>query len=82
MEILEMLKKETYVIEHNPHRPTPYKVRLIVPGAYCLDNLPSGRTKDILGYGRTLEDAAKEAFEKRNALRPSVRAVLRLVPPR
>jgi hypothetical protein len=82
MEILEMLEKEIYAIEHDPHRPTTYKVRLVVPGAFCLDNLPSGRTRDIVGHGRTLEDAAKDAFEKRRALRPNVRAVLRLVPTR
>jgi len=59
-EALEKIKNETYAIEHNPNCPNPFLVRLVGKGG-CLDKKPSGKTKDILGYGETLEMAVSRA---------------------
>ncbi len=65
--VLEKLEKTTYVLEHSPSCPSPYLVRLIGAQKGRLDKLPAGRTADVLGYGRTLEDAATKAFVAQEA---------------
>lgn len=46
----------TYVLEHNPNCPSPYKVRL-----------PRGVInirKDAIGYGRTFAEAFEKAYDE------------------
>lgn len=61
----EKLTKETFSVHHNPNCPSPFEVRLVGKSAGRLDNLYRQFTRDILGYGRTFEEAAKEAWIKR-----------------
>jgi hypothetical protein len=79
MRATKKLGEMTYVVEHNPNCAMPYLVRLVTPGCGVLDKLPSGQTKDILGYGRTMEEAAGKAFGKLEGLRKRSRAALELV---
>lgn len=64
MESIAMLEQQTYVIEYNPNCHKPYLVRLVAPGTGYIDKLPPRKTKDILGYGRTLKEAASRAFRR------------------
>lgn len=64
MPVMKELEKVTYVIEYSPNCPMKYLVRLVAPGTGCIDKLPPDLTRDALGYGRTLEEAAMEAFRK------------------
>ncbi len=64
MEILERLNKETYVVEHSPNCPSPFLVRLVGPESGVIDKKYYDETKDILGFGKTLEEAAQAAFTK------------------
>lgn len=71
----EWLSKRTFVIEHNPNCPMPFLVRLPGKNKGVIDKLPYGGlgditlTKDILGFGKTLREAADAARkqEKENA---------------
>ncbi len=66
-EALERLKDLTYAIEHNPNCPSPYLVRLVGTSGY-LDKLSDIRkTKDILGYGKTLDQATSRALVQKRA---------------
>jgi hypothetical protein len=59
-EILEFLSDKTYAIEHNPNCPSQYLIRF--PGKNgAIDKKPPKETKDIVGYGNTLEEAVSEA---------------------
>lgn len=68
---LAMLKGWTYVIQYNSNCPSPFLVRL--PGRSGFIDLksysggPAGvgdhRTGDVLGFGRTLKEAAASAVE-------------------
>lgn len=69
MDSVEMLEQHTHVIEYNPNCHKLYLVRLVASSAGYIDKLPPGKTKDILGYGRTLKDAASNAFRKSERLR-------------
>ncbi|MBI2062249.1 MAG: hypothetical protein HYT64_00945 [Candidatus Yanofskybacteria bacterium] len=64
MEILERLNKETYVVEHSPNCPSPFLVRLVGPESGVIDKKYYDETNDILGFGKTLEEAAQAAFTK------------------
>lgn len=58
----------TFAVQHNPNCPSPWLVRL--PGKGPIDMLPYGdplrlvkhQTGDILGFGKTLEEAAHSAL--------------------
>lgn len=65
-EIPEWLAVETFAVQHCPNCPKPYLVRLIARGRgildlkpYCGD--PSNLTRDVLGFGLTLQEAAEAA---------------------
>ena len=65
-EALELLKNETYVLQHNPNCPNPYCIRLVgAPGR--IDMLPAKQTGDIVGYGKTMVLAAQMALALRRA---------------
>ena len=69
MNIPDWMLKKTFMIQHNPNCASPFLVRLVRPGKGRIDGLPySGHsdtvmTKDILGFGDTLEEASREAGE-------------------
>ncbi len=74
---LERLYKVTFVVQHNPNCPHPFLVRLCGIMAGNIDMKPYGAisfhplfgsvaprdlTKDIIGSGTTLAEAARKAF--------------------
>ncbi|MBT6691080.1 hypothetical protein HOB10_01960 [Candidatus Parcubacteria bacterium] len=59
------LRDITYSVHHSPNCPSPFQVRLIGHGMAILDNLHRRSTKDILGYGQSIEDAARDAWHKK-----------------
>ncbi len=76
MEPLFALAMETYMIEHNPNCPMPYLVRLVTPGSATLDRRPVQElTSDTIGYGKSLGEAARDAFSKRAAARTALSAL-------
>lgn len=62
---VEKLSKVTFSVHHSPSCPKPFQVRLVGAGVARLDNLQRTTTKDICGHGQTLEEAAKEAWQKK-----------------
>ena len=60
---LQKLSKLTYAIQHNPNCAKPFLVRLC--GGGILDYRAPQYTDDILGFGKTLEDAAVQALVKK-----------------
>lgn len=66
MEALDRLNKETYVVQHSPNCPSPFLVRLVGPESGVIDMKYYDETKDILGFGKTLEEAARAAFVKQS----------------
>ena len=62
---VKKLAKVTFSVHHNPICLKPYQVRLIGKFTGSLDNLQNSSTRDILGYGKTLEEAAKNAWTER-----------------
>jgi len=73
--VTQRMSRMTYVVEHNPNCPSPFLVRLVGVGKGILDKLPSRTTRDVLGYGQTFEDAAKEALAMKQAAIDFVRSV-------
>jgi len=69
MDSVAMLEQQTHVIEYSPNCRMRYLVRLVAPGEGYIDKLPSGKTKDALGWGRTLKEAASRAFKRLETLR-------------
>ncbi len=66
------LSELTFAVQHNPNCPSPWLVRL--PGSSgAIDMKPYGdgiglvrnQTSDILGFGKTFEDAAKSALARK-----------------
>jgi hypothetical protein len=65
----EELLNRTFVVQHNPNCPSPFLVRL--GGAGPIDMKPYGdglglrphQTGDILGFGKTLAEAAEDALK-------------------
>lgn len=61
------LAGKAFVVQHNPNCPSPFLVRMPGDGGR-IDMLPYAtplspcETKDILGFGRTLEEAATVAL--------------------
>lgn len=72
------LLKKTFVVQYNPGCPKKFLVRLVSPGTGCLDMkhyhvmiATYDKTKDVLGFGRTLREAAEDArreYESRKKL--------------
>jgi hypothetical protein len=62
MDIMSRLKELAYWVQHNPNRPMPFLVRLVGKGRKRIDGLYYDQTKDILGFGRTLVEAAENAL--------------------
>ena len=56
--IPEWLLERTFEVQHNPNCPSPFLVRMVTPGTGRLDSLPPNVTKDTIGYGKTLTEAA------------------------
>jgi hypothetical protein len=55
-----------FSLHHSPSCPKRFEVRLIGHKAFRLDNLRCDpASKDICGYGNTLEVAAKQALQKK-----------------
>ena len=66
MEIyVEKLRSVTFSVHHNPNCPSPFQVRLTGESIGHLDNLHRKETKDILGHGKSFEEAAQEAWQKK-----------------
>lgn len=63
------LQKVTHVVEFSPSCPCPYLVRL--PGKSAVIDKISDRTKttDAIGCGKTLEEAAENAFQAQQTIR-------------
>jgi hypothetical protein len=64
----EILKR-TFAVQYNPNCPSPWLVRLIGRKAALIDLKPYSRftapedmTGDILGFGKTFEEAADAAI--------------------
>jgi hypothetical protein len=64
MSIMSSLYESTFVMEHNPNCPHAVLLRLVGKSSGGIDLLPPDVTKDILGYGRTFEEAAEDALKK------------------
>ena len=65
----DWLKEQTFVVQFNPNCPSRYAVRLVTPGTGRLDMKPyagarEGLTKDTVGFGKTLREAAEAARAK------------------
>jgi hypothetical protein len=61
--VLDQLAEKTFAIQHNPNCPSPYLVRLAGKGRRMIALKPRSQTADILGYGKTLCEAAAAALE-------------------
>lgn len=62
MKVMQELEQLTFVVQHNPNCPRPFLVRL-VGLASVIDYKPPEKTADILGYGKTLREAAAVALK-------------------
>ncbi len=65
MSAMEELCRMTYAVEHNPNCRMPFMVRLAGRAAAAVDFKPPEWTDDVLGYGKTMEGAARRALSKR-----------------
>ncbi len=61
----DKLRSLTYAVIHNPNCPSPFQVRLVAERAAMLDHLACSRTRDVCGHGQSLEEAARDAWNKR-----------------
>jgi len=61
--VLEQFTKKMFAVQHKPNHPSPYLVRLIGKGRDGIDLKPPNQTADVLGYGKTLYEAAAAALE-------------------
>jgi hypothetical protein len=69
MTTLESLQHKTYALQHNPNCRNPYLIRLVGPGQGSLDlNQDYPKTKDVLCFGSTLEEAVSVALASGNKL--------------
>ncbi|OGI15528.1 MAG: hypothetical protein A2Z52_00555 [Candidatus Moranbacteria bacterium RBG_19FT_COMBO_42_6] len=63
---VEKLNKVTFSVHHSPNCASPFQVRLIGKSEDRLDNiLDNSKTKDILGFGSSFEEAAQAAWRKK-----------------
>ncbi|GEM_PF-5220194 len=62
---LEKLNKLTFSVHHTPNAKDGYQYQVhLIGNSGTLDNITHERkTKDIIGYGKTMEEAAKQAWE-------------------
>lgn len=63
----------TYAVQYNPNCPQPFLVRLVGPGNGHIDYKPHNETGDILGFGQTLEQAARQAIRSLEIRRRQLR---------
>lgn len=77
MEIPQWLLKETFGVQYNPNCPKPFLVRMVGKPGYLDwkpyiswrdENEPCDLTRDALGFGLTLEEAANAAKKHREIL--------------
>lgn len=61
---VKQLESLTYVHNHRPNCPKPHEVRLVGKDMGTLDHIRDGSTKDIVGWGMSFEEAAREALVK------------------
>lgn len=61
--VLDQLAEKTFAVQHNPNCPSPYLVRLAGKDRGRIDLNPRNQTHDILGYGKTLCEAAAATLE-------------------
>lgn len=66
----EWLTQETFRVEHNPNCPSTFKVYL------CLAGRIHGDSRDAIGYGKTLREAAGKARIQRDAIKALHKAKL------
>lgn len=78
MKVMYELSKLTFAVQHNPNCPSLFLVRLIGRGEAMLDMKSTQETKDVLGYGLTLRQAAERALKKRQTQTNPYRAVRQL----
>lgn len=85
MKIMRKLAKQTFAVQHNPNCRIPYLVRLIGVKngsidltSYDTDDSES-KTNDILGFGKTLRQAAEKALRQQAKLYKKWRMELRTV---
>lgn len=69
MDIIERLNKTTYMVEHNPNCKRPFLVRLVGKNSVRIDKKPENETNDILGLGKTIVEAAKNALNKKQEIK-------------
>jgi len=55
----------TFSVHHNPNCHNPFQVRLVGNARAGIDHLPYAKTVDVLGFGKSLEEAAKAAWMKK-----------------
>lgn len=60
-QIPDWLLQKTFAVQHNPNCPSMFCVRLVGRGTGSLDYEIPSVTKDALGYGKTIEEAAENA---------------------
>jgi len=63
---LSRLEGMMYVVEHDPSGRSPFIVRLAGSRQANIDKKPMGRTRDIIGLGKTLDEAIKAAISFKN----------------
>ena len=63
----EKICEKTFSGHHNPNCASPFQVRLIGPRGARLDNMQDATSRDICGYGKTLEEAAKNAWQTKHS---------------
>ncbi|WP_415912235.1 hypothetical protein [Neptuniibacter sp. QD37_11] len=61
-EHIKALYKKTHTIAFHPHCPCPFQIRIMGIGKGKIDGLPFDDTNDIMGYGRTMEEAARNVM--------------------
>lgn len=69
----EWLAKETFAVQYSPNCPKPYLVRLVGRGQggldmKCYTNAGEQSSKDALGFGMSLAEAAENARTAREAM--------------
>jgi len=62
---LKKIKTQTFSMFYNPTCAKPYLIHLVNEDKLGLDNLNAVETKDVLGYGQTMEEAAKNVWQKK-----------------
>lgn len=55
------LSQYTYEFRHNPNCPSPFEIRT-GGGEALIDHLPVGLTRNLVSYGKTLDEAAERAI--------------------